>query len=224
MARLVLILITTLVLSACVKFPYPQVTLKQAPSDDRASIWLIAGSLHSDVVVETKWLKEYSCHLPASIFTYKYACLGWGDLIAYTHRWGLEDVPNALFWPSESIVQVVAFNTEVVPTFPKNDVIRATVPASYGARLSNFLNHSFSYAEDSAESPVTLREAKWGYGYFIKSPYRYYLPRMCNQWVSTALMEAGIYTTKPSSLMSAQTLKNQMEKYNSLIHKPLPTR
>ena len=204
-------------LSSCVRFPH---TLLETPtqgvskvSQRNAPIWVVCGELHSDFVVETQWLVKHGCRLPDSVKNYKYLCLGWGDRIAYTHRWGLEDVPNALFWPSESIVQIVAFNTEVLPTFPKQECVRAEVNASNGANLANFLNQSFSYDSETSK-PLILQPSKWGHGYFIRSPYSYFLPRMCNQWVATALQSAGIYTTKPTRTMSAQTLKKQMIRYN----------
>jgi len=213
MLRYCLILLT-LSLCSCVRFPYPPVEPKTEINNQESSVWLIAGQLHSDIVVETKWLTKYNCRLPKSLSQYKYLCFGWGDKVAYTERWGISDIPNALFWPSESIVQVIAFNTDVEPTFPEDTVVKAIVPDKNGAPLSNFINHSFSFSEPSSNTPITLSASKWGYGYFIKSPYSYYFPRMCNQWISNALMEAGIYTTKPSAIMSSQTLKKQMVKYN----------
>lgn len=206
-------------MTSCVRFPYPEVSLSSvgaAPvkKEEKRSLWLISGSYHSDLVVETEWLVEHGCHLPESIKSYKYACFGWGDRIAYAKRWGLADVPQALFWESESIVQVIGFNGEVSPTFPDHDISEVKVEARKGVSLANFINHSFRYQPET-KSPILLGDAKWGHGYFISSPYSYYAPRMCNQWISTALMEAGVTTVSPSPLNYPGSLKRSLRKYGA---------
>jgi len=188
----------------------PQPTAAASPL---RPLWLVGDSLHADFVVETSWLREHGVRLPTTLNRYRYLCFGWGDRIAYTRRWRSADITQALFWPSESIVQVVGFNTPVRATFPHHQVDEVRVPASGGAQLVNFLEHSFTYASPQAAAPITLRPAKWGYGYFIKSPYSYYLPRMCNQWVSTALNAAGVHTTRPSMTMTSQSLAREVRRY-----------
>ena len=212
----VLLYISCLALTSCVTFPHTKLNTppqRATAFDRKAPIWVICGELHSDVVVETQWLIDYGCNLPESVKRYKYLCMGWGDRVAYTHRWGLDDVPNALFRPSQSIVQIVGFNGQVVPTFPNQECVKAEVRYSNGASFVNFINQSFAYAPQTT-NPMILQPARWGHGYFIHSPYAYFLPRMCNQWIATALQSAGIYTTKPTRTMSSQTLKKQMIRYN----------
>lgn len=216
MIRLLLSL-SLLLLCSCVKFPYSKIELPEKPQSHNNAeevIWLLAGSLHSDFAVRTEWLTSNGCNLPASLKPYKYVCFGWGDTVAYTNRWGISDVPNALFWPSDSIVQVVGFNTDIIKTFPDDDIEKASVPAENGVKLANFLNQSFSY-EPGTKKHVILRGAKWGHGYFIKSPYTYYLPRMCNQWVATALLEAGVHTTKPTAYCTSHSLLGDIQEYNN---------
>ncbi len=218
MKLLVVALISLTLFTSCVHFPYASLPVSSPVSEveETKPLWIVCGDLHADFVVETSWLVQHGCKLPKSVKSYKYLCFGWGDRIAYTQRWGMKDVPNALFWPSESIVQVVAFNTVVEPTFPELRVTRVEAPAAGGAKLANFLNQSFSYSSSDATEPITLRAAKWGHGYFIKSPYSYYFPRMCNQWVSAALAETGIHTTKPTMTMTSKTLRKDLERYRDL--------
>ena len=211
--RALLLLLICSVVTSCVRFPHPAATAIQPRTTMTKPIWLICGRLHSDFVAETQWLLDHGCKLPASMHAYKYTCFGWGDHIAYTRRWGSQDIPNALLWPSNSIVQVVGFNTPVTSTFPQQEVIRAQVPAYRGRHLANFLNHSFEFRTPESHTPITLRDAKWGHGYFIKSPYSYYLPRMCNQWVAEAFLQAGITTTKPRMTMTSQSLKKDLQQF-----------
>ena len=188
----------------------PQPTAAASPL---RPLWLVGDSLHADFVVETSWLREHGVRLPTTLNRYRYLCFGWGDRIAYTRRWRSHDITQALFWPSESIVQVVAFNTQVVPTFPNQEVVKVSVPYSGGRPMANFLNSSFVFDPKTPNTPITLRPSKWGHGYFLKSPYAYYLPRMCNQWVSTALNLAGVHTTNPTPTMTAQSLKADLLRY-----------
>jgi len=181
-------------------------------------MWIVCGELHADLVVETDWLLEHGCKLPESVKPYKYVCLGWGDHIAYTYRWGWSDVPKALFWPSDSIVQVVGFDGAIEDTFPDMETESVSVAASGGADLANFINHSFSFTKPTDIEPITVRESKWGHGYFVQSPYSYYFPRLCNQWVSTALRAAGVHTTRPTATMSSNTLVKSMQKYKAEVN------
>lgn len=214
------LLALALLLTSCVHFP--TTALKQQPSlgiktssSRSAPIWLIAGELHSDFVVESAWLFSHGCRLPQSLKSYKYLCFGWGDEVAYTERWGLSDIPSALFWESKSIVQVVGFNTEVEKTFPDDTVIMSQTPSLHGHTLSNFLESTFTYQTPSSLEPITTRKAKWGHGYFIRSDYSYYFPRMCNQWVATALNKAGISEAKPFWRMSSQSLVRQLKRHKN---------
>lgn len=212
------LILVSLLLPSCISFPRADLEPTPPPAEPRdVPVWIVGGSLHSDFIVETKWLMESGCKLPHTLRDYRYVCFGWGDRIAYTHRWGLDDVPAALFWPTDSIVQVVGFNTEVDPTFPQLRVTQSQVPAHKGRDLANFLNHSFSFESSESPTPITTREAKWGYGYFIQSPYRYYAPRMCNQWVATALKEAGVETVSATPWNSSRSLRRAVERYNKKL-------
>ncbi len=217
-AKLLLLIscfVGALSLNSCVHFPHePLPALPEATKEEpKQPVWVVSGELHGDFVVQTSWLVQNGCRLPESVKSYRYLCFGWGDRVAYTQRWKAKDITKALFWPTESIVQVVAFDSEVEPSFPQLTIAKTSVPASRGAQLANFLNQSFRYDEGTGE-PITLRPAKWGHGYFIASPYSYYLPRMCNQWVATALQTAGVNTSRPTVTMSSRTLIRDIEEYN----------
>ena len=215
MNRLVIIFLSLVLLPSCIHFPYTplQNVPRVAELKSKKPMWVICVELHADLVVETSWLLDHGCKLPKRVSSYKYVCLGWGDRIAYTQRWGWSDVPKALFWPTESIVQVVGFDYDIESTFPGMKIGRVDVPEVGGAELANFLNHSFSYANEAQQEPLVLRDSKWGDGHFIKSPYTYYFPRLCNQWVSTALRAAGVDTTKSVATMNCHTLIKSLEKY-----------
>ena len=214
MFRIVFILLLPLTLVSCIHFPFEpaQIQESELQKTETKPVWLVAGSLHTDFVVETKWLLDGGCNLPQKVQKFKYVCFGWGDYVAYTTRWGIEDVPQALFWRTSSIVQVVGFDTEVEPTFPTHDVRMSEVPAARGKALAHFINQSVSLQEGK---PIELQQSNWGEGAFLQSPYKYYFPRMCNQWTATALGEAGMDNMNLSPTMTANTLKKKTAKFNS---------
>ncbi len=205
-----LLIATCLGMMSCVSFPKPKVA-PQPLSEKKEVLQVVGGSLHSDLIVPTQWVVKHGLNVPESLHSYRYLVFGWGDYVAYTERWGLADVPQALMWPSSSIVQVVGFNEPPSQVFPHDKIGSVEVDESYGKRLVAFLNNSFK--KDENGQAKTVRKAKWGHGYFIDSPYSYYYPRMCNQWVSNALNAGGVSTAKPHFFQSSKGVLKQMAEF-----------
>lgn len=172
---------------------------------------MVAGGLHSDLVVPTEWVTLYGANIPDDLQDFKYLSMGWGDYVAYTTRWKAKDLVKAFFVPSQSILQIVGFNKEPERTFSQRTVVPVAVPSSRGPEIASVINDTMEMGEDGR--PIIIRPAKWGTGHFIASPHRYYYPRMCNQWVSHVLSSAGVDTAKSHPFMTAQTVLKQIDKF-----------
>jgi len=210
------LVLVSLLSTSCVNFPKPRPeqkviakSLKASRLKPEESVYVIAGKIHSDIVLPTQWLVENGAKIPEDLHDFRYLAFGWGDHVAYAERWGCFDLFNAFCWPSKSIVQVVGFQYSPRSVFPKDEVVQVKVPAARGAYVAEFINQSFVLKDDG--SALTLRNSKWGKGYFIKSPYGYYYPRMCNQWVTNVLGAAGVETSKAHMFQSARGVVKQVK-------------
>jgi len=209
--------------SSCVHFPKPETSKHITPSTalqdnlskPKQTLYVVAGELHSDIVLPTKWITQHGANIPQDLHHFNYLALGWGDYVAYTKRWGAKDLLAAFLIPSQSIVQVVGFNKHPERIFTQREVAAIEVLEENGTLVANFLNDSFETNKDG--TPKTMQPSKWGTGYFIASPHRYYYPRMCNQWVSSALNYAGVDTAKPHPFMTSKTVIKQMAKFEQEV-------
>lgn len=154
-------------------------------------VWLFVEELHTGLVFDLEWLERHGYRKPEEIGAHRFAAFSWGDETAYVQeRWlGPGQVAHALFWPSDSVMEIIPFDWNVPEVCIHQRIYITHVPDSAGASFAASLN-AFSRTDDDGV-PLTAGKAPWGDGVLIRSPYSYYFPRICNIWTVDVLNAAG---------------------------------
>ena len=176
------------------------------PSADRVDVWLIADPLHTGVVFPLDWLEESGFVVPRAVRGAKYVNLSWGDRVAYEEeRWlTVREVVQALFLPSESVVEIIAVDYDPRWVFPGQRLYHGSIPRDNGPALAAFLNYAIKPGPDGSDVEV-IGEATWGKGKLLACPHNYQFPCFCNSFTAGALASCG-YSFGFWSRMTANSL------------------
>lgn len=180
------------------------------PAGERVDIWLVADPLHTGVVLPLDWLKESGFVVPRKVRGAKYVNLSWGDRVAYEEeRWLTPtEVVQALFLPSESVMEIVAVDYDPRWVFPAQRLYRGSVSRGCGPAAAAFLNHCVKPNPDGPGLEV-IGEATWGTGALLGCPHSYQFPRLCNSWTAGALTSCG-YSSGLWSRLTANSMIRSM--------------
>lgn len=171
-----------------------QAARSQAPDRGRpthTTVWLIADTLHTGLVFESDWLIESGFVPPENFPKAKYVTMSWGDRNAYVNRRlaSVWDVVNALFLPSESVMELIPADWHVTEVCPNQRIWQKRLPRDVGPELAAFLNHCSIH--DGLGRPVVVGESSWGGGVLLQSRHVYFYPRVCNIWTVQAMQAMG---------------------------------
>ncbi len=171
-------------------------------------LWLIADTLHTGLVFEYDWLLESGFVPPEGFPEARYVSMSWGDRASYEQRGPATpgEVVNALFLPSESVMELIPVDWNVAEVLPHQRIWQRRVPRETGPALAAFLNHCS--VTDENGRPVVTGPSGWGGGVLLLSRHRYFYPRVCNIWTVQA-MEATCARMNPWTAISANGVIRQ---------------
>ena len=118
--------------------------------------------------------------------------IGWGDAEFYRSTPTVSDVNlalgvRALFWPTDTVLQVVPGNGQATKAFPRSGILRLGLSPEGFVRLARRL------AETIPEPfPDAAGRSLYGAGAFFPATLRYHLFRTCNHWTAWLLRGAGV--------------------------------
>lgn len=137
----------------------------------------------------------------------EYFEFAWGDARFYqTEVITIYNTLRALFWPTDSVLHVVALNQHPTTFFPNSDVIEIPISREGIIQLSQMMRESFLFAVD--DEPSVLKKGLYGESYFFESNQIYSLFNTCNKWSAHHLAAAGIPMT-PALTFTAEDVMEQ---------------
>lgn len=177
------------------------------PAVPTMPVILFGDELHTGLILRLDWLQEHGYVRPRETRDQEWAAFSWGDETAYVQEeWlGLDQVFHALFQPSSSVMEIITFDYNVPSVCHHQRLYLAHVHEEDGAPLAAFLNACA--VRDAEGVPETIGPASWGEGRLIRSPYKYYFPRICNIWTVEALKAAGFRMWTPFSLSADAVIR-----------------
>lgn len=117
--------------------------------------------------------------------------LGWGDHDFYqADEITLWLKLQAILWPTDTVMHVVAVPKNPRKYFHQNDVVEITLNDSQFAALNRFLCNSFF--QDNSGHIIPLKKGNYGDSQFYKGSGEYHLFNTCNKWTSKGLQSAGM--------------------------------
>lgn len=154
-------------------------------------VYLVSNGWHSGFVVPAK---ELQSKIPALVERFgetPYLEIGWGDKGFYQAKEITTGITlKAIFWPSGSVVHVVAVPDDIESFFSGSDIEKLCLDEQGYQSLIQFISHSF--ARNKQEEVVSLKQGIYGDSQFYEGEGDYYMMNTCNSWTAKGLKSAGL--------------------------------
>lgn len=181
-------LIACLLLAGCA-LRAPRVGYPPAPPTH--TIYVHEAGWHAGLIVSVSEVPRALWPEIEAFAGYRYVRVGWGDKDFYpAPDFNLWFALKALFWPTASVLHIVAFDEAPAAFYPGSDLIALPVSAAGFRRLCRFVHAS--YAHDAQGKPVVLGPGLYGVSRFYLSDLSYHALRTSNVWTAQALELAGV--------------------------------
>ena len=130
-----------------------------------------------------------------------YLEFGWGDKGFYQAKEITSGLSmRAIFWPTESVMHVVAVPQNPDIYFPKSKIEVLCLDNEQYALLISFIEQSFY--KDNDGSVIELKNGIYGNSQFYKSVGDYYWMNTCNKWTAKGLESARLDISSTFKLTS----------------------
>jgi len=166
---------------------------------------------HTGIIMK---MRDISPHVWPEISDFEkftYLEVGWGDKDYYQ-----DQEPNfwvtikAVFWPTESVLHVVGFNSPVEQFFFESEIIELELSDKGFENLSNFIHNT--YARNELKETLELGEGKFENSLFYLAKGKFHLFKTCNVWTAQAIRSTGFPIT-PFYSITASNIIYQVRVY-----------
>ena len=185
-----LVLSFILIITGCSSKPYV-IKTTDISVDSPKEIYVVNHGWHTGFVVPASTIQKQLPQLKERFNNTPYMEFGWGDRGFYQ----AEEITSglsvqAIFWPTESVMHVVAVPSRPDIYFANSDVEALCLTEVQYALLISFIEHSF--LKDNDGRIIKLKNGLYGNSQFYKGEGDYYLMNTCNKWTAKGLKSAGL--------------------------------
>ena len=154
-------------------------------------IYIVDHGLHTGFVIHAPIIQSHLPELAVRFTNTPYLEFGWGDKNFYQADEATAGLAlRAIFWPTESVVHVVALSERPDMRYSASDVVTLCLEPGQYALLVEFIINSFF--KDNIGQIKSLKYGIYGDSQFYKGEGTYYLLNTCNNWTAKGLRSAGI--------------------------------
>lgn len=169
------------------------------------TVFAVSHGWHTGVIFDRAQARDYLPALEDDFSAAGYLEIGWGDEGFYQAKEITSGLTlKAIFWPTDSVLHVVAFDSDPQEYFAGSDLIAISLSQKGFERLIGAINGTF-YLDERQQS-LRLRKGIYGNSRFYRAKGSYYALRTCNIWTAKVLRESGF----PISTLYAVTAGNVM--------------
>ena len=201
----IVLLLLSFCLAACSAKPYVVEPSKNREIYSRKKIIVVNHGWHSGFVFPIEDMIKKLPLLKQRFGNARYLEFGWGDQAFYQageKHTGL--TIQAIFWPTDTVIQVVALPSLPSEYYSDIEVIKACVSNQEYLSLIEFVVDSFSVNESG--QIVEIKKGNYGHSQFYKGAGRYYLTNTCNKWTAKGLKSAGMDISPTFKLTSSSVM------------------
>ena len=156
---------------------------------DNKTIYIVNHGLHTGIVLPKKDADPYM-HSFDDFKSARYLEIGWGDEAYYqAEKETLWMGIRALFWPTDSVLHVVAVENDPLVHFSDSGVVALELSKAGFIRLVEFIDNSFT--PDEKGETVKLGSGLYGTSRFYRAEGTFYLFNNCNDWSADAIRSTG---------------------------------
>ncbi|MDH5178154.1 MAG: TIGR02117 family protein [Gammaproteobacteria bacterium] len=154
-------------------------------------VYVVSHGWHTGFVVQSKIIQARIPQLGERFRDVPFLEFGWGDKGFYqaqTITSGL--TVQAIFWPTASVVHVVAVPKAPAVYFPDSEIRVVCLSAEQYALLMAYIESSF--LRDAQGRIMPARQGLYGNSQFYEGVGDYHLFNTCNKWTAKGLRSAGL--------------------------------
>ncbi len=201
-----LLLIIFVLLSACSAKPHVVELPGPVDHTGKNKISIVSHSWHTGFVIPANDIKNKLPQLQQRFGDKPFLEFGWGDKGFYQAQEITAGLAiQAILWPTESIVHVVALPEPPQEYFPASEVLDICLPDQGYQALLQFIANSFYH--DEAGHIVPDVKGIYGDSQFYTGEGDYYLMNTCNKWTAKGLQSAGM-DISPMFKLTATSVMN----------------
>lgn len=201
-----------LCLSACSSLPHAIEFIPEDNAGINYDIFVVSHGWHTGIVIPAKLIQSRIPELQVRFVNAPYIEFGWGDKGFYqTQKITSGLTIKAIFWPTESILHVVAVHEKVYKYFTNSHLEKICLNDNQYSSLIRFIESSF--LKNERGMIIELKKGIYGNSQFYKSVGDYYLMNTCNKWTAKALKSSGFNIT-PTFKLTAGSIMSYLLKYN----------
>jgi len=153
-------------------------------------IYVVSHGWHTGFVLPAEEMRRRLPGLQRRFGSPAHMEFGWGDAGFYQAEEVTSGVAlRAVFWPSESVMHVVAVSGAVDERFSGDRMVRLCLTDSELRSLMDFVESSF--AKDGRGEILGQGRGLYGDSQFYLSVGEYHLMNTCNTWTARGLRSAG---------------------------------
>lgn len=199
-----LIVISTLILlTLCTSHVPPIHLLSKVDNENQTkhTIYVVSHGWHAGIVLPKEVIAGGLSDLPLYYSNAEYYEFGWGDSGFYQNP----DITislgaKALFWPTDSVMHVVAVQRHPIDYFAHSTVIELNLNRSQIDLMVEFIASSFAVDDNGLWRRIG--RGLYGQSRFFHGKGYYYGLYTCNSWTAEALKVAGVPMNQWFSLTS----------------------
>jgi uncharacterized protein (TIGR02117 family) len=167
-------------------------------------IYVVSHGWHTGLIIRREDIRKEFWPAAGDFGPAKYVEVGWGDDGFYrAEKITVAITLDALFWPSASVLHIVAVN-DPVSEFPGSRLAAVELSPQGFDRLCEFIHQTHAYSSNG--NPMRLGPGLYGESQFYRARGKYYFPKTCNHWTAKALRRAGCPITPIYSITAGNVL------------------
>ncbi len=152
--------------------------------------FVVSHGWHTGLVLDGQDLAARLPALRSAIGTSAYVEIGWGDERFYRADTTTSGITlGALFWPTPSVMHMVAFDTSPRRYFAQSTLLQLDVPRAGYVEMLEFVAGSFQ--QQIGGTVFYLGPGLYGNSGFYQARGKFHALNTCNTWVAEAIEKTG---------------------------------
>ena len=204
------ILLIIIILAGCSAKPYTVSYAEKFEGSGQNEVYVVSHGWHTGFVIPAPEIQGVIPELEQRFGDTPYIEFGWGDKGFYQAKettLGLK--LRAIFWPTDSVVHLVAVPQKVEEYFSNSEVAKLCLSEGELSALIGFISRSIF--RDKSGNLLELQKGIYGDSQFYSGVGDFYLMNTCNRWTAKGLKSIGM-DISPTLKLTAGSVMNYLTK------------
>jgi uncharacterized protein (TIGR02117 family) len=210
----IIVLVFLILLLGCSAKPYVVHHAEEFTGAGANQVYITNHGWHTGLVIPAAAMQLKIPALKQRFGDIPYIEFGWGDKGFYQANEITSGLTlKAIFWPTESVMHVVAVPGKVSEYFVSSQIEKICMSDSEFDSLMVFISDSF-YKDDTGKVSE-LKNGLYGDSQFYTGVGDYYAMNTCNKWTAKGLKSAGM-NISPMFKLTAKSVMAYVQEYNQV--------